>query len=160
MMEPDLDTTTILVLYAFGGLKDKAGIPMAHHCTRVASYVQPRTWLNVTVALLHDIVEDTHVDLKFLTSLNYPAEVLEAVRLLTHDKKEMDYQAYIDRLCTSGNATAIRVKLADQRDNLDPKRWLHLNRYEANALRKRYAGVQQKLQEALDELEHSGQAAG
>ena len=34
----------------------------------------------------------------------------------------MTYAAYIDRLAASANATAIRVKLADLADNLDPKR--------------------------------------
>jgi hypothetical protein len=67
----------------------------------------------------------------------------------------MDYPTYIDRICKSGNRRAIYVKLADQKDNLDPMRWLHLNRFVQNALRKRYAGVQEKLMAAAMELQHA-----
>jgi hypothetical protein len=77
-------------------------------------------------------------------------EGLEAVDLLTHDKKQLDYPAYIDRICESGNRWAILVKLADQKDNLDPARWLLLGKHRARALTKRYAGVVPKLEEALE----------
>jgi len=83
-----LNDTATLVRYAFGGLKDKGGVPLAEHAARVANHVD--TDLEKTVALLHDIVEDTHVTLEFLGDLGYPAEVIEAVDLLTHRKKEMD----------------------------------------------------------------------
>lgn len=148
-MQPDLHQTEQLVRHAFGGLVDDAGVPQADHCMRVAQYVEVQDWLHQTVAWLHDIIEDTHVNRAYLKLGGYPDEVLEALDLLTHDKKEMDYPTYIDRICTSGDKVAIRVKLADQRDNLDPKRWLHLNKYKANALRKKYSGVQEKLECAL-----------
>jgi hypothetical protein len=81
---------------------------------------------------------------------DYPPEVLEAVDLLTHDKKQLDYPSYIDRICESGNRWAILVKLADQKDNLDPARWLLLGKHKARALTKRYAGVVPQLEEALE----------
>lgn len=151
-MKP-VDTAT-LVAHAFGGMKDKGGVPLSHHAARVASHVD--TELEKTVALLHDVVEDTNVTLEYLEECGYSPEVIEAVDLLTHRKKEMDYASYIDRICASGNVTAIKVKLADQKDNLDPKRWLHLNRYQQNALSKRYAGVKEKLHEALDACQAAG----
>lgn len=78
----------------------------------------------------------------------YPPEVVEAVDLLTHDKKALTYQEYIDRICESGNRRAIFVKLADQEDNLDPMRMLRLNPYVLRALQKRYRGVKPKLMAA------------
>lgn len=160
MRHPTLEDTVLLVCHAFGGLKDKAGVLISDHCLRVRANVQGQPLLHEYVALLHDIIEDTHVDADYLKLCGYHPEILEAVDLLTHNKKEMSYPEYIDRICASRNAAAIQVKIADQKDNLDPKRWLHLNRYQSNALRKRYAGVMDKLEEALHEIEHLSQKVG
>lgn len=143
----NLHETEALVREKFAGQTDRGGVPMADHMMRVASFLADEDEATQHAAWLHDIVEDTDVTLENLADL-YPPEVVETVALLTHNKKEMTYAEYIDRICASENIRAIKVKLADQRDNLDPKRWLHLNRYVQNALRKRYAGVQNKLMEA------------
>lgn len=149
-----LEQTEALVREKFAGQNDRSGVPMADHMMRVASYLEDEDETTKHIAWLHDIVEDTDVTLNQLTDMGYPFEVVEAVALLTHDKKAMDYAGYIDRICTSGNIRAIKVKLADQRDNKDPKRWLTLNKYVQNALRKRYAGVEQKLLAAALELQN------
>lgn len=139
--------TEMLVRHAFGGLVDSQSVPMADHCMRVANQFEKYTtcWF---VGWLHDIIEDTHVDADYLRQY-YDDQIVDAVLLLTHDKKEMDYPTYIDRICKSGNVTAIRVKLADQKDNKNPKRWLGMNRYKQTALTKKWAGVEEKLQAAL-----------
>ena len=147
-MTPDLEFTEKLVREKFAGQTDRSGVPMADHMMRVVGYLDGEDELTLHTAWLHDIVEDTDVTVTELISLGYPTEVVDAVVLLTHDKKAMSYADYIDRLCLSKNLRAIKVKLADQRDNLDPHRWLQLNKYVQNALRKRYAGVEQKLMEA------------
>jgi (p)ppGpp synthase/HD superfamily hydrolase len=140
-----LADTLILVSHAFGSIEHGAD-----HSLRVADNLEDPEPDLYNVGLLHDIVEDTNVCLGYLEELGYPPEVLEAVDLLTHDKKQLDYPAYIDRICESGNRWAILVKLADQKDNLDPARWLLLGKYKARALTKRYAGVVPKLEEALE----------
>lgn len=48
-----------------------------------------------------------------------------------------------------GNRRVIRVKLADQVDNTDPLRFMKLNRFTHNALRKRHAGVKERLLQDL-----------
>ena len=146
----DTTMTETLVRHAMGGLKDSQGVPMADHCMRVANHFEEGTdgWF---IGWLHDIIEDTHVDADYLRQF-YDEYIVEAVLLLTHDKKEMDYPSYIDRICKSGNPTVIQVKLADQIDNNDPHRWLGMNRYKQNALRKKWAGVPDKLREALTEI--------
>lgn len=145
---PDLSFTENLVREKFAGQEDRSGVPMADHMMRVAGHLADEDDMTLHAAWLHDIVEDTDVTLNELTDMGYPFEVVEAVALLTHNKKAETYAEYIDRICASGNLRAIKVKLADQRDNKDPKRWLSLNKYVQNALRKRYAGVEDKLLEA------------
>lgn len=147
-MLPPLQETENLVRHHFEDQVDSQGVPMAEHMRRVAAAV-PDNEIIQTVAWLHDLVEDTPVTLNELTDLGYPAVVVEAVALLTHNKKEMDYQTYIQRLCDSKNSIALCVKIADQRDNLNPKRWLGMNQYMAQALSKKWAGVLPKLEEAL-----------
>jgi (p)ppGpp synthase/HD superfamily hydrolase len=144
-MTPTLDWTEAFVVEKFAGQFDKSDVPMSEHMRRVAYYVADQDEATQHAAWLHDIVEDTDVTVTELISLDYPTEVIDAVVLLTHDKKQMTYADYIDRICQSKNRRAIIVKLADQKDNLDPMRWLRMNRYMQNALRKRYAGVQEKL---------------
>lgn len=146
---PSIQDTILLVQHAFGGLRDKGGELLSDHCLRVWHKVGNQGPTTQHAALLHDIVEDTHVDQEYLKSLNYSAEVRHAVWLLTHDRKEMDYQAYIDRLCESEFTPAILVKIADQEDNRDPRRWMSLNRYQQRALTKKWEGVPEKLNEAL-----------
>lgn len=143
-----LNFTETLVRAKFAGQLDRSGVPMADHMMRVASHVADEDEATQHAAWLHDILEDTDMTVTELISLGYPPEVIEAVVLLTHDKEFLTYPEYIDRICESGNLRAIKVKLADQRDNKDPKRWLTLNRYVQNALRNRYAGVEEKLMEA------------
>lgn len=47
----------------------------------------------------------------------FSEEVIAALRLLTHDK-DTEYMDYIHNICTSGNMTAIRVKMNDLKHNL------------------------------------------
>lgn len=147
-MHPTLQQTEALVREKFAGQEDRTGVPMADHMMRVAGFLYDEDEFTQHIAWLHDIVEDTDVTIDDLMLLGYPIAVTRAVDLLTHDKKQMDYQAYIDRICESGDIRAIKVKLADQRDNTDPSRQMRLNRHIQRALRKKYAGVQLKLMEA------------
>jgi (p)ppGpp synthase/HD superfamily hydrolase len=100
---------------------DLGGAPYWTHPMRVMEGLGPdATDEAKIVALLHDTVEDAGVTLDDLRRWFGPA-VADAVELLTRPEG-MTYAAYIDRLAASGNATAIRVKLADLADNLDPTR--------------------------------------
>lgn len=144
-----LKETEALVREKFSGIEDSQGVPMAEHMARVVASV-PQNLTIMTVAWLHDIVEDTDVTLEDLS--DYPAVVVEAVRLLTHNKKEMKYPEYIDRLIDSENAIALCVKIADQRDNTNPNRWLGMNPHMARALTKKWAGVLPRLENALRKI--------
>lgn len=68
------------------------------------------------VALLHDVVEDTDISLDDLTSDGFPAEVIDALALMTHDDK-VPYMDYAREIKT--NPIATKVKLADLEHNSD-----------------------------------------
>jgi (p)ppGpp synthase/HD superfamily hydrolase len=67
------------------------------------------------VAVLHDAVEDTELELHDLAAAGYPPEVVAAVDSLTHRADE-SYEAYIERVAM--NEIARRVKVVDLRENL------------------------------------------
>lgn len=67
------------------------------------------------VAVLHDAVEDTDLELHHLVEARYPPEIIAAVDSLTHRVQE-SYEQYIERV--AANKIARRVKLADLRENL------------------------------------------
>ena len=74
--------------------------------------------ITVCIALLHDVAEDTDITIAELEK-EFPVEVTEALKLLTHDKNT-DYFDYIRKIKESPAASV--VKLADLRHNSDISR--------------------------------------
>ena len=70
----------------------------------------------MTVAVLHDVVEDTGVGLDDIRREGFSQAVLDALSLLTHNASE-PYEAYIGRI--AANPLARSVKLADLQDNMN-----------------------------------------
>jgi (p)ppGpp synthase/HD superfamily hydrolase len=70
-------------------------------------------------AVLHDVVEDTDIELGDLIDAGFPDDVLVAVDSLTHRTGEL-YDDYIERLAANG--VARRVKVIDLRQNLPNNR--------------------------------------
>lgn len=68
------------------------------------------------VAILHDVVEDTDISFEDLRREGFPESVLEALRLLTHDK-DTPYEEYVEWI--KPHPLARKVKLADLEDNFD-----------------------------------------
>jgi len=66
-------------------------------------------------AVLHDVVEDTRYTIDDLEHEGFGADVLDAIRLLTHDDGS-DYETYVEQIAT--NALATEVKLADLSHNM------------------------------------------
>lgn len=102
---------------AHHGQMDKAGVPYVFHPLHLAETMDDE--ISCCAALLHDTVEDTAVTLEDLAK-EFPAEVVEAVRLLTHDPSE-NYLEYVRRI--KGNSVAMKVKLADLAHNSDQSRF-------------------------------------
>lgn len=126
----------MMVAYnAHHGQVDKCGIPYIFHPIHLAEQMDDE--ISCTVALLHDVVEDTEITIKDLAKL-FPVEVIDAVNLLTRNK-ETSYYEYIDAL--KSNKVAVKVKLADLDHNLDITRMTYedsLESVKVKALRSRY----------------------
>lgn len=125
---------------AHHGQVDKGGIPYIFHPMHLAEQMDDE--YATCVALLHDVVEDTDVTLDDLANI-FPAEVVEAVRVMTHSKGE-PYPEYIARV--SKNPIAKKVKLADLRHNSDQTRM-------ENASEETLAYFRKKYREAFEILE-------
>ena len=92
---------------------DKTNVPYIFHPMMVANMQKDE--ITTTIALLHDVVEDTAMTLEDLAK-EFPDEVIEALTLLTHDRNE-DYFDYVERI--KSNPYAKAVKLADLTHNSD-----------------------------------------
>ena len=125
----------VVAYNAHHGQVDKCGIPYIFHPIHLAEQMDDE--ISCTVALLHDVVEDTEITIKDLAKL-FPVEVIDAVNLLTRNK-ETSYYEYIEAL--KSNKVAVKVKLADLDHNLDITRMTHEDSLESakvKALRSRY----------------------
>ena len=102
---------------AHKGQTDKAGRPYIEHPLHLA--LQMKDEFSTAVALLHDVAEDADITLDELAKAGFPAQVIDALRLLTHEKS-VPYFAYIESI--KSNPLATQVKLADLRHNSDLSR--------------------------------------
>lgn len=71
------------------------------------------------VALLQDVVEDTEWTIENLQSEGFSENVVDALKLLTHDDGS-PYEEFIER--NAGHALAKPMKRADLTSNMDIKR--------------------------------------
>ena len=106
-----------LAYAAHEGQMDKCGQPYIFHPYHLAEQMDDE--ISTCVALLHDVVEDTDVTLDDLAR-EFPPEVVEGVRLLTHDPA-VDYFDYVRAI--KGHPVAQKVKLADLAHNSDESRF-------------------------------------
>ena len=99
---------------------DKGGMDYICHPVTVALHVRdhhPRSKKRdraMTVALLHDVLEDTAVTEDMLKCFGFEDKVIRAVRLLTHVSGDT-YDAYLEKLKVS--RLAMKIKCADMTDN-------------------------------------------
>jgi len=104
------------------GYTDRFGQPYIYHPLRIM--MQMNTDEERIVALLHDLVEDTPVTLEDLEKEGFSKRIVTAVDLLTRYPNQT-YEEYIQRMKAS--KLAMRVKLGDFQDNMDPKRFPIIN---------------------------------
>ena len=93
---------------------DKSGMPYVFHPFHLAEQMTDEK--TVTLALLHDVVEDSSYTFDDLISMEFDSDVVDALRLLTHEEgvPYMDYVAEIKK-----NPLSRAVKLADLAHNSD-----------------------------------------
>lgn len=117
---------------------DKSGAPYWTHPVSVMLRLgEKATDDERRVALLHDVLEDTKITLADLIVEGFSLDVILAVHLLTRPS-DLQYLDWIKMIALSGNKIAIKVKVADLEDNLDPARLARLGKDERTSLTKRY----------------------
>jgi Guanosine polyphosphate pyrophosphohydrolases/synthetases len=99
---------------AHEGQSDRAGMPYILHPLRVMHRMD--TLEEKITAVLHDTVEDTPLTIEDLHRMGFPEPIAVAVETLTRRENE-EYEEYIDRVLS--NPLAVKVKIADLKDNMD-----------------------------------------
>ena len=97
------------------GQKDLDGNPVILHPLAVALMGNNDT--ERIVGVLHDVVEDTDCSFVNLEKLGVDKNVINILKLLTHTK-DQSYNDYLLDIITSGNITALNVKMNDLRHNI------------------------------------------
>ena len=129
MIYTEMTIKAIKVAYeAHLGQLDYNDVPYIFHPYHLAEQMDDE--ISCTVALLHDVVEDTDLTFTDLEQI-FPAQVLEIVRLLTHDEN-IDYFDYIREI--KKNPIATKVKLEDLKHNSDESRSIGSNLSEEQLL--------------------------
>ena len=104
-----------LVTRFFKEKKDKANSNYMNHLLRVS---QDFNDINIkSMALMHDVLEDTPITKEDLCILGYSDEFIETLELLSNTYDT--YQEYIDHLIHSHNQVAMKIKLKDLLHNMD-----------------------------------------
>ncbi|MBX9917662.1 MAG: HD domain-containing protein [Nitrosomonas sp.] len=156
-MKPDIEYTVALIKQLHAGQTDQTGKPYANHPQRVAHNVR-RLFPDcsddvVMAALLHDVIEDCGISETDLRQKNYTETCIKIVSLVTKNPEDKrNYDEVIDNLVASGNREAMMVKIADNMDNLHPRRVEELCQIDpekAQRLGERYRRSIEKLAGAL-----------
>ncbi len=114
---PTIEDAIKLALEKHHGQVDKGGMPYIMHPLRVMCQLNGET--EQIVGVLHDVVEDSDVTLDDLRHMGFSEEVIAAVGHLSRREDE-SYEQFIERI--KPHPLAVRVKLADLRDNMDIRR--------------------------------------
>lgn len=110
-----VDLCLKIAVEAHRGQYDLDGNPVILHPLTVG--LAGTTPYEQCAGFLHDVVEDTDYTFDDLLRLGVDAEIVDALRLLTHESGT-DYMDYVRRIAESGNRLAIAVKLNDLHHNL------------------------------------------
>ena len=113
----DLDKAYEIASMAHKNQKDKGGIEYINHPVAVSMLVGSLE--EKIVALLHDVVEDTHVTLAELKSFGFNDNVIAAIDAISRKAGEST-DDYMNRV--KNNKLACSVKKADLLHNMDISR--------------------------------------
>lgn len=116
------------------GQKDKNGKPYLYHPFRVMCNMQ--TTEEMTVAILHDVVEDTVVTIALLQGRGFDKAITNAIDAISRRPGEK-LRGYLERV--KQNPLALKVKFQDIVDNMCPSRLGKLPDRDRERLGKKYA---------------------
>ena len=151
---------TVIVKELFKDKKDKAGHPYIWHLFRVSNRLELE--IEKIAGLLHDVLEDTEVTENDLLEVGIPQEIIDIVKIVTHDKIDKSnmtkeeklklYNAEIEKVINSGNIHAIRLKEADMSDNYDLDRIKELPQDKQEWFHQKYGKQLIKLRKVKGEI--------
>lgn len=129
----------------FEKIPDKNGAPYALHCIAVMMGVADRGYEVMAAAAMHDLIEDTHMTLSWLSDDHeFSPRIVQLVEIMTKRQGE-EYEDYIDRVMC--DCDAIAIKLSDLRHNSDIRRLPDISVKSGERLVK-YAAAYKKLEES------------
>ena len=113
--QEQLGLAITIAVQAHDGQFDKGGFPYILHPLHLMHRLKYDLQL-ATIAMLHDVVEDSDITINDLEKLGFSGRVLSALYILTHERKHTydEYLYYITK-----NFDAIRVKRKDLEHNSD-----------------------------------------
>jgi (p)ppGpp synthase/HD superfamily hydrolase len=129
-----------IALEAHKGQTDKYGQPYVLHPLRLMHRFRDPEMQ--TIAILHDVVEDSDWTLDQLRNEGFSDRIVGTVDALTR-REEESYASLIDR--AADNPLARKVKLADLEDNMDIRRMKSIGDADRERLN-RYRSAYEKLQ--------------
>lgn len=133
MIYTELTKKAMKIAYAaHHGQVDKGGIPYIFHPIHLAEQMDDE--ISCCAALLHDVVEDTHITIEELAA-QFPEEVIAVLRLLTH-REDVPYFDYVRAI--KGNSIAVKIKLADIVHNSDQTRCTNLTEEQLHYFQNKY----------------------
>ena len=103
-----------IALRAYSGKKDKAGKTYILHPLRLMAKMQREE--EMSLALLHDVIEDSDISAEDLLAEGIPQNIVTAVQALTKQDDE-NYELFIARVLE--NKLAAKVKKLDIEDNIN-----------------------------------------
>jgi len=109
-----IDIALEIATAAHAGQLDRDGYPVILHPLAVG--LMGHTDEEKMAGFLHDVVEDTGCTFNDLLQKGIPAGIVNALRLLTHEKGT-PYFEYVQRIIDSGNPIALQVKYNDLQHN-------------------------------------------
>ena len=109
------DRSMALVKILFHEKSDKANKNYMDHLRHVSSDFKSSRLKSM--ALMHDVLEDTSITRKDLESLGYDNDFITVLEILTNTYDS--YDEYIDQIIASKNKEALAIKLKDLLHNMD-----------------------------------------
>lgn len=120
-----------IALKAYAGKKDKAGKTYILHPLRIMQSME--TEEEMSVALLHDVIEDSEYTAEDLLDKGIPANIVSAVSLLSKVDDE-NYEQFIEKILS--NKLASKIKKADIEDNINILRLSELHPIDMERIKK------------------------
>lgn len=142
-----LERAVEIARQAHAGQVDKGGADYIGHPLRVMEKCE--TEEEKIVGILHDVVEDSDWTFEMLEEEWFSDEIIDALRCITKQSEDEDYDVFISRVMTM--PLSLKIKLYDLEDNMDLSRLkcvteADLKRYE------KYKRVYDRLVEEIEKF--------